>query len=171
MIYEPREDSFLLQTYVRQYARGNVLDMGTGSGIQALTAKEKGADVLAVDSNPEAVQWVKTLGINAVVSDLFQTVTGKFDCIIFNPPYLPKIEHEEWEVERMVAGGKQGHELIERFLAAAKKHLKKKGTILLITSSLTGNIPSLLKKYKYDYAVLEEKKIPFETLTVYLVQQ
>jgi methylase of polypeptide subunit release factors len=37
-IYEPQEDSFLLQKVLKEYAFGRVLDMGTGSGIQALTA-------------------------------------------------------------------------------------------------------------------------------------
>ena len=37
-IYEPKDDSTLLERYVRQYAKGSVLDMGTGSGIQAITA-------------------------------------------------------------------------------------------------------------------------------------
>ena len=53
MIYEPAEDSYLLQKLVRQYAIGRVLDMGTGSGIQALTAIESpnSREVIAVDIN------------------------------------------------------------------------------------------------------------------------
>ena len=66
MIYEPAEDSFLLQKYVKKYAKGKVLDMGTGSGIQAEAAK----DVLAVDVNPECVEYVKKKGIRAIVSNL-----------------------------------------------------------------------------------------------------
>ena len=37
-IYQPAEDSYLINQFVKQYAIGRVLDMGTGSGIQALTA-------------------------------------------------------------------------------------------------------------------------------------
>ena len=36
MLYEPREDSRLLAKYAKKYAKGLVLDIGTGSGIQAL---------------------------------------------------------------------------------------------------------------------------------------
>src|SRR4030066_274782 len=36
-----------------------VLDMGTGSGIQAVTAAQKGCKVVAVDINPEAVKYAK----------------------------------------------------------------------------------------------------------------
>ncbi|MBI2659492.1 hypothetical protein HYX05_05335, partial [Candidatus Woesearchaeota archaeon] len=35
-VYEPREDSTMLERYVREYAKGKVLDVGTGSGIQAI---------------------------------------------------------------------------------------------------------------------------------------
>ena len=38
MIYEPAEDSHLLAEAVKKFAHGRVLDMGTGSGIQAITA-------------------------------------------------------------------------------------------------------------------------------------
>src|SRR3989338_7359534 len=40
MIYEPREDSDLLKKWVLKLVSGRVLDMGTGSGVQALAALE-----------------------------------------------------------------------------------------------------------------------------------
>ena len=57
MIYEPREDSFLMEKAVKKYAYGKVLDMGTGSGIQAIAAaKNKNVkSITAVDINKEAV--------------------------------------------------------------------------------------------------------------------
>ena len=43
-VYLPREDSFLLEkeliTHIKKYKPQSVLDMGTGSGIQAITAKK-----------------------------------------------------------------------------------------------------------------------------------
>jgi len=39
-IYDPREDSFLLQKQIKNYAKGIVLDMGTGSGISSKRSKE-----------------------------------------------------------------------------------------------------------------------------------
>ena len=60
MIYEPREDSLLLQKQVRQYVKKGdaVLDVGTGSGIQAATVLEITDKVTAVDINKEAVKRV-----------------------------------------------------------------------------------------------------------------
>lgn len=165
MIYEPDEDSFLLEKQVRKLAKGKILDMGTGSGILALAAK--GKDVLAADINKGAVELVRKKGLKAIQSNLFSKVKGKFDTIIFNPPYLPEEELEDNESKIVTTGGKYGHELIERFLKEAKNHLNKKGIILILFSSLSGDIVSLSKKYKYKSKLLDSKKIFFEELYVY----
>ena len=80
-IYEPREDSALLERYVRQYAKGHVLDMGTGSGIQAIAATQSskvdfvtGADVLksAIDYCRKCIKNRKIKKF--LVSDLFDGI-------------------------------------------------------------------------------------------------
>jgi len=170
MIYEPREDSFLLQKFVKQFAKGKVLDVGTGSGIQALAALENTSDVLASDINPECVEFVKAKGVTAVVSDLFSNISSTFDLIIFNPPYLPLDEREDSASALSTTGGVKGSEVLERFLEQAKDFLNADGKILIVASSLTPDVPALLKKYKYPYKVLDEEKIPFEVVTVYLLE-
>lgn len=170
MIYEPAEDSFLLQKYVKKFAKGKVLDMGTGSGIQAITAKEKTDSVLAVDINSEAVKLVKDKGICAQVSNLFSNVNGKYDLIIFNPPYLPEDDLEDEESKKITTGGKEGYEVLESFLKKAKFFLNPRGKILIVVSSLTGNVESLFKKYDYKFDCLEKKKIFFEELKIYLLK-
>lgn len=163
MIYEPREDSYLLEKYVKKLAVGRTLDMGAGSGIQALAAK-KAASVLASDINAEAVAFVKNKGISAVISDLFGSIEGKFDTIIFNPPYLPEDEREDRESSLCTTGGKKGSEIIERFLRESKKHLAIDGQILIVVSSLTKDAFKIFKKHGYLCKILEEKKFSFETI-------
>ena len=169
MIYEPEEDSYLLEKQVKKYAKKGmkVLDLGTGSCIQALAAKENGAEVLAADINPEAVNLAKAKGIKSIKSDLFSKVKGKFDLIILNPPYLPEEAYEDKATKLFTTGGKQGHELIERFLKEAKKHLNKDGMILLVFSTLTGNVENLFKKYDYEFKKLDSRKVFFEEIFVY----
>lgn len=168
MVYEPREDSFLLQKFVKIHARGKVLDVGTGSGIQALTAVENTKDVTAVDSDPEAVAVTRAKGIHAFESDLFSAVQGTFDCIIFNPPYLPK---EEGYDELAITGGKYGYEILERFFKEAKQFLNKDGKMLIVFSTITGDIEFLLRQHGYVFEKLGEESFFFEKVFVYLIKR
>lgn len=171
MIYEPAEDSYLIEKYVRKYAQGRVLDMGTGSGILALAALEKTNDVLASDINKEAVEYCKKKEINAIVSDLFKKISGKFDLIIFNPPYLPKDKKEDKESRVATTGGRRGNEILNRFLKSAGEYLTEDGKILIVVSSLTPDIEKLIKKYGFNFRLLEKEKIFFEELKVYLINR
>lgn len=176
MIYKPREDSYLLAEYVKKYAKGRVLDMGTGTGVLALAALEKTKDVEAVDINKEAVRFAKSKGVNAYVSDLFSNVKGKFDLIVFNPPYLP-MEREfagikldvSYTNDVAIVGGKHGDEVIKRFFKDAGKYLEKNGKILMMVSALTPNIEPIVKKNGFKFKILEKKRIFFEDLKVYLI--
>ncbi|MFL5931448.1 MAG: methyltransferase [Gaiellaceae bacterium] len=72
-----------------------VLDMGTGSGVNAILASSKAADVVAVDINPHAVAAAQVNAalngaadrIVVVEGDLFDAVDGRFDLVIFDPPF------------------------------------------------------------------------------------
>jgi len=165
MIYEPREDSELLQKWVKKKVSGTVLDMGTGSGIQALAALEKTKDVLAVDINPECVEFVKKKGITSRQSNLFSNVAETFDWIIFNPPYLPEDLEEPEDSKLSTTGGVEGNEILLNFLQQAKSHLNPKGKILVVISSLTGEPEELFTEYTWK--CLETQKLFFEELSVY----
>jgi release factor glutamine methyltransferase len=140
-VYEPAEDSLSLIEIIDVKKGDRVLDMGTGSGIAALHCAKAGAVVTAADINPVAVRCAKdnakrnSLAISAVQSDLFSRVSGIFDVISFNPPYLPSemdgADNPAW------TGGSTGHEIIERFLKEAKPHLAPGGTVYVILSSLS----------------------------------
>ena len=171
MIYEPNEDSELLAKYVAKFARGKVLDLGTGSGMQAEIALKFTKDVLAVDIDKETIEYVKNKGIKAKVSDLFSNVRGKFDLIIFNPPYLPYEELEDKESKKITTGGKYGYEILEKFFEQVNNYLNKDGKILIVFSSLTNKnkIDKIIKKNNFKFRLLETKKVFFETLYCYLV--
>jgi len=167
-VYAPAEDSYLLAKWVERLAEGSVLDMGTGSGIQAVTAAKKKSviRVTAVDINHVAIVSAGERAaregvsdkIRFIESDLFADVSGRFDWILFNPPYLPS---EGGAADATWDGGPTGAETIERFLDGAKSHLAEGGSILLIYSSET----ALKSSYGYEWSILEEKKLFFETLT------
>ncbi|MEW5896248.1 MAG: methyltransferase [Nanoarchaeota archaeon] len=202
-IYEPAEDSYLLQKFVRKYASGRVLDLGTGSGIQALTAagNSQVKEVIAADTNETAVaqlqekikknrlKKIKTKTkaetkiktktkikaktrkikiIKVIKSNLFEKITGKFDTIIFNPPYLPQDSGIE---DAALYGGKKGWELSEQFFARVSKYLSSEGIILFLFSSLTDKkkIEEIIFRNLLRFRQLGAEKIAFEELFVYEV--
>lgn len=167
MMYEPAEDSFLIQKWVRKYAKGKVLDMGCGYGILGLEAMKKNCDVLFVDINPECVEFIKRNNLNVIQSDLFENVQGYFDLILFNPPYLPRDENEPEDAALYNCGGEKGCELLDRFLFNAKKNLRIGGKVLFLFSSLSNfNLTKHEKEYKFTK--LDSLNFPFEELYVYL---
>jgi release factor glutamine methyltransferase len=167
MIYDPREDSYLLEKFVKKLVKGKVLDMGTGSGIQAKAALENTKDVLAVDINPEAIKYCKESGLSVIQSNLFENVKGQFDWIVFNPPYLPEDESEPEDSKLVTTGGKEGNEIIIKFLDQAKEHLTLTGRILILISSLTGDPKKLFEDYTFK--LLGKEELFMETLFVFII--
>jgi release factor glutamine methyltransferase len=124
-----------------------VLDVGTGSGVIALTlaAELPQADVSAVDVSPDALelahQNAERLGLAERVhffqSDLFAAVEGAFDLIVANLPYIPGGEiaglAREVQHDPVLAlnGGPVGTELIVQLIDQARAHLQPGGRLVL----------------------------------------
>lgn len=175
MIYLPKEDSFLMEEQVKRFAKDkSVLDIGSGSGIQALAAKKSGAkSVLASDINPEVIKHLKSIGLNAIESDLFEKIKGKFDLIIFNPPYLPQDDREDKESRLTTTGGKEGDEVLIKFLKEVKEHLNPHGSVMILLSSLTprNRILKVLEKNALKHQIISFKRIFMETLEVWKIEE
>ncbi len=180
-VYEPAEDTFLTADYLAQNVKetDTVLDMGTGCGILAITAAKKATKVIATDLNPHAVECTRfnaeannvSNKVDVRLGDLFDSIqeTERFDLIVFNAPYLPSELHEEetW-LGRAWAGGKNGRQLIDKFVNEAPLYLRQDGRILLTQSTLT-NIDGTILKFSeegFQASVVAEKKFPFETIAV-----
>lgn len=196
MIYEPEEDSYLIQKHIKKYIKNTetkVLDMGAGSCILAEEAQKYSNNILAVDINPEAREIAKKknlknskefLGrqkckaffseIKFIESNLFQNLKlkkEKFDLILFNPPYLPELKSEPKELATITTGGKQGFEIIEEFLKQVREHLNEDGIILLICSSLTGDVKKLFEKYCFKFKLIDKEDAFFEKILLYELEE
>jgi release factor glutamine methyltransferase len=167
MIYSPAEDSYLMAEVlgIKLESKGaKILDMGTGSGYIIESLKKWGFENLSgVDVNKEAVELCRKKRLDVCYSDLFSSVDGKFDVIIFNPPYLPKDSREDDESSLVTTGGEKGSEIINRFLSEARGHLSPDGKIFLLTSSLTSGI----EWSGYKKKLVGEKKLFFEKLEMW----
>lgn len=173
-IYLPAEDSFLLlkvlgqeiSKLIKKNQHLQFLEIGSGSGIILETAKKLGIKqehIFGVDINQEAVKHCQSLGFNCIYSNLFENVSGKFNIIVFNPPYLPKDSGESADSQIATTGGAEGSEIINKFLKQAENYLEKDGRIFLLTSSLTKNI-----HFKnYHKKLLGKEKLFFEELFVW----
>lgn len=176
-VYEPREDSLMLADYIKNYAHGSVLDVGTGSGILAHTAAKnpKVTKVLGIDINKRALDYchinIRDKKIKFVYSNLFSDVDEKFDLIIFNPPYLPRDKDDV--KDKALIGGKHGFEILLKFLNSAGKHLNKNGKILIVFSSLTrkDKVEESIAKNKMKFKLLERSHVFFEDIYMYLVEK
>jgi release factor glutamine methyltransferase len=123
-----------------------VLDMGTGSGVNGIVAASRSRDVLAVDVNPAAVACARDNAerngvadrVEVRVSDLFQNASGRFDLIIFDPPFRwfrPRDMFERGTAD-------EDYRTLTTFFDQASDHLEPGGRILL-SFGTTGDIDYL----------------------------
>ena len=177
-IYQPAEDSFLLSRILKEQLPIlleknpdlKFLEIGAGSGVHLQTALKSGVkkeNIFSSDIDMKAVKHCNLLGFQCVKSNLFSKINGKFNLIIFNPPYLPEDKREPKHSQLQTTGGKKGSEIINRFLRHAKKHLKENTKIFLVTSSLTKGI----NWQDYKKKLLGKKKLFFERLYLFEISE
>jgi release factor glutamine methyltransferase len=125
---------------------GRVIDIGSGSGCIAITIERERPDlrVLSVDRSVDALAVAtanaRRLGSAArfAASDVLTSVSGTFDVIVSNPPYIPRAEYRELAVEVRIhepeialTPGERGTEIIERILDESHERLNVGGSIIL----------------------------------------
>ncbi|MCL4346162.1 MAG: methyltransferase [Candidatus Thermoplasmatota archaeon] len=168
-VYEPSDDTFLLARSSEPV--GRCLEIGSGSGFISIYLALNGIEISCTDINQKAVECIRgNMVINGVSfpcvrSDLFSNVSGIFDTIIFNPPYLPtddRIEgSEQWD------GGQDGFAVIRKFLRGSEKYLSPNGRIFTILSSLT-DIESLISEFpQFSFIMVAERNFFFESIFAY----
>lgn len=147
----PRPETEELAQYCANlFERGadpNILDLCTGSGCiaLALAAKFPRGYITAVDISPEALCLASENArltklqerVQFLQSDLFENVSGTFDLIVSNPPYiaageLPALSPEVQSEPRLALdGGADGLDIIRRIAAVAADYLNPQGTLAL----------------------------------------
>ena len=122
-----------------------ILDMGTGSGCLGLSlaAEFPMAQTTLADISPDALELAREnasandiTNVAFVESDLFSAFKGQqFDLIVANLPYVPEGEELAPEVRHdpvlALFSGKDGLDLIRRFVPEAPAHLSPGGTLAM----------------------------------------
>ncbi|GAA3749739.1 class I SAM-dependent methyltransferase [Streptomyces tremellae] len=116
---------------------GTALDLGTGSGIQALHASQHAGRVTATDLNPRALEFARlTLalsgapGAELLEGSLFEPVGDRtFDLIVSNPPFVisPAGPDEDAARRTYRDGGMAGDDLCRTLVRQAGDHLAEGG--------------------------------------------
>lgn len=177
-VYPPAEDTYFLLDAALAEARTEdlVLEIGSGRGILSVELAPKVRRLIATDINPHAIRATKTrvsgvaCTIEFVRADLFRAISGSFDLVLFNPPYLPTNPEERtgrW-IDYALDGGANGRETVERFLKDLKTHLRPDGRALLLISSHTGirEVQETAHAFGLTTVVVASERCFFEQLHV-----
>lgn len=145
----PRQDTETLVEEALKYAMPGmrVLDLCTGSGCILISLLHfcPGLTGVGSDISAEALKMARTNGQRLHVEeraqwlcgDLFEKVTGAFDLIISNPPYIRSAEIEELQEEVRLYdprialdGAEDGLLFYRRIIEESKSYLKNGGRLL-----------------------------------------
>jgi methylase of polypeptide subunit release factors len=115
----------------------NVLDLGTGSGVQALYLKERARTLCATDVNPRALQLARmTFALSGIDTaetlqgSLFEPVsTRTFYLVVSNPPFVISPPDRRFTYRE---SGLPGDEVCRRLVAEAPAHLTDGGWCQLL---------------------------------------
>jgi len=143
----PRPETELLVRLGAALEPERVLELGTGSGAVAiaLALERPDAAVTAVDRSARAAAVARRnaqrLEVDARVrvlcGDLAESLSGSFDLIAMNPPYIPSADLAELEAELAheprlaLDGGEDGLDLLRRVIADAPARLCPGGHLAL----------------------------------------
>lgn len=140
----PRPETEHLLEAALPRARGNILDIGAGSGAIAITlALETQARVVATDISPAALRIAAgnarrlDASVEFLACDLGGALSGNaFDLVVSNPPYVPVgdvIQREVREHEPAVAlySGADGLDMYRRLIPEAARLLKPGGWLMM----------------------------------------
>lgn len=132
---------------MKNAGKAEVLDICCGSGCIGLSVKRMtNCSLTLSDISNEALEVAK---VNAkrlfpdhndilfVQSDLFENITGKFDVITANPPYLSNedmknfvVKDLKFEPENAFFGGENGFEITGKIIGSVSKFLKPDGVFI-----------------------------------------
>ncbi len=149
----PRPDSETVVAAALERERGappirRVLDLGTGTGCLLLAVLSEAAEAtgVGVDRSPEAARLAarnaRSLGLDRraafIAGDWAESVAGRFDRVISNPPYIPTValgtlmpEVARFEPASALDGGADGLDAYRAIIPGLVRLLAPRGRAVL----------------------------------------
>ena len=175
----PRPETEILTELVGEFLRGiggeiTFADLGVGSGAICISILKfvKSARAMAVDISEQSLAVAKFNAekfhvedrIEFLCGDLFEPLTGKFNAIVSNPPYIPTNElktlQAEVKMEPTLAldGGTDGLNFYRRILSEAPKFLIDGGLLAVeVGINQAAAVKNLFKKNAFiDVEILKD---------------
>jgi release factor glutamine methyltransferase len=174
LVPRPETEEFVefLDPKIRgQKSEVGIIDVGTGSGVIALSlaAKFPDAEIIATDISDDALLLARenavrlgTARVQFLKSDLLENVDGKFDLMVANLPYISRHDRDQLAPEVLrdpevaLFAGEKGDEIIRRLIETAPSHLSRKGLLALEIG--LGQEPALIDLFRdKNYGDIEAK--------------
>lgn len=126
----PGPASITLARHVRPHPGGRLLDLGCGSGIQALLHGARGTEVVALDINPRALDFtacnaalndrgrVRPVLGDFLAADPDRRLDGRFSTVVANPPFVLAPGQELVYRDRTLPRDETGARTVERVARA-----------------------------------------------------
>ena len=147
-VLDPRGDTETLVEVVLKKKFKTMLELGTGSGAIAITvlAERFDATCVATDISGPALEIAarnsKIYGVQnrltLLQSDWFSKISGRFDIIVSNPPYISAEEYTELDNEVLdydpkisLTTGGDGLDSYRQIISNAREKLRKNGQLVL----------------------------------------
>jgi carbamoyltransferase len=137
-VYPPSSDSLLLRDVVVCPDANRVLDLCTGSGVQALSVAARCQHVVAVDVSARAAAMTRAnadlnrvINIEVRVGDLYRPLADeRFDLVMANPPFVPSPYRRGPAYH---SGGPTGARVLKRIVANLADVLQPAGRFFAVS--------------------------------------
>lgn len=172
----PRQDTEISVEVILKILKENninkMLEIGCGTGIVSITVdleSKRKMDITALDISSYAINNTtinkKNLKSNVKIleSDLFDKVSGKFDLIYSNPPYIKSSEIENLQIEvkdheprLALDGGIDGLYFYREIIKEAPNYLNNNGFLVFEIGYDEAEDISLIMKKNFDTKIYKD---------------
>lgn len=162
----------------------DILDLGTGSGaISIALGKKLDSNVTGVDISDKALEVARNnalqnnININFIKSDMLKNVTGKYDIVISNPPYIDSEEKimdsvKKYEPHLALYAEDNGLYFYKNILSNIKPYLKEKFIIVFEIGWWQGKLIEMIaKEYFEDSKVLTLKDLTNRDRYIFIINE